>query len=128
MAAESGSPYTVFGGVEEDAAQEVGRNSDSNTSIKRGQSSTCEDEGGYKTEQVERLYVWLHFGLSHHLSGRSGGVPRESYQDLQDVLNHRGRRSDHLQNVAQPGEDFHPQQTLESSREESAGIQMQPFV
>lgn len=66
-------------------------------------------------------------GLSRYLGGRSGGVATESCQDLQDVLNHRWRRSDHLQNVAQPWENLHPQQTLERSREESVSVQMELY-
>lgn len=68
-------------------------------------------------------YMWMEFGaLSRYLGGRRGGVPTDSCQDLQDVLNHWGRRSHHLQNVAQPWENFHPQQTLKHRREENLQI------
>lgn len=38
-------------------------------------------------------------------------------QDLQDVLDHSRRRSDHLKDVTQPGEQFHLQQTLKHKQE-----------
>lgn len=50
MALASGNPYAAWGGLKGGAVQEVGRNSDNNVSIKRGQSRTWCD----KTETLYR--------------------------------------------------------------------------
>lgn len=50
VALASGNPYAEWGGLKDGTVQEVGRNSDNNVSIKRGQSRTWYD----KTETLYR--------------------------------------------------------------------------
>lgn len=55
-----------------------------------------------KSEEVTCLDIvqWLRDLDSNYLSGRRRGVPTDTSQDLQDILNHSRRRPDHLENVA----------------------------
>lgn len=106
-----------WGGAEDGAVQEEGRNSDNNISIRRGQSSTWVEHKIYiyrqeqfnvlqivvdKSEEVMCLDIvqWLRDWDGNYLGGRRGRVPTDTSQDLQNILYHLRRRPDHLENVA----------------------------
>lgn len=53
-----------------------------------------------KSEEVMCLDIVQWLRDRNYLGGRRRGVPTDTSQDLQDILNHSRRRPDHLKNVA----------------------------